>query len=87
MADIIQGIDIVISKKYRITSDTRQYILHERVTDKSENTFYYNSIGSVVESFIKRNVNNKNIRTLKELQDSIDKYGKICEDVFKNYKG
>lgn len=87
MNEIKQNIDIQLSKKYRLTSDIRQYILHERKSEKSENLYYYTSLGELVQSFIKRNIQTKHITTLKELDDNIKKYGKICEKVFKNYKG
>jgi hypothetical protein len=87
MTEIKQNIDIQLSTKYKLTSDPRQYILHERKTEKSENLYYYTSIGSLVESFIKKNVNTKYVTTLKELGDNIKKYGKVCEKAFKQIKG
>ena len=84
--DIKQNIDIQLSTKYRLTSDPRQYILHERVSEKSENLYYYTTLSGLVSAFIKRNVNTKYVTSLKGLDDNIKKYGKICEKIFNKGK-
>ena len=75
------------STKYRLTSDIKQYILHEKKTEKSESLTYHTSLSGVVEAFIKKSVSTKYVTTLKEMDNIIKKYGKSCEKIFKNYKG
>lgn len=79
----VNDFNIKIDKKYHITADKRQYILHEKIKN-SEELSYYTNFSDLIKSYIRRKINvNKNIKTLKQLDNNIEKYGKRCEEILK----
>ena len=77
--------EIKISNMWRVTSDARNYILHEK-KGKSEVCYYFTSVGAMAKSLINKRVRlNDNIRTLQQLQAKIDQYGDELEATFNDY--
>jgi hypothetical protein len=77
--------EIKINSKWRVTSDARNYILHE-TKGKNEACYYFTSVGALAKSLINKRVRlNDNIRTLKQLQSKIDQYGDEIEATFNDY--
>ena len=77
--------EIKINNKYHLTSDTKQFILHEKKGNNEELTFF-TSLNGLVKSLIQKKVRtNDNIRTLKQLGDSIIVISEQIENSFKEY--
>lgn len=74
--------NIKINNKYHLTSDLKQFILHETVGN-TEILSYFTSIASVSKALILKQVrSNKNIRTLAQLGKKINEYAKEIENKF-----
>ena len=76
---------IKINNKYHLTSDARQFILHES-RGKNEETTYFTSLKGLVKSLILKGVRtNDNIKTLSQLGSEIEKLATEIEEAFKEH--
>jgi len=75
--------NIKINKNYYVTSDSKQYILHNK-KGNAEELSYFTSINTLIKRLINSKIRmNGNIKTLKMLGEKIDQYSDEIGKVFK----